>query len=208
MAMAKGGLFLSGVSLTKLEAVYFEEKNVKAKIRLQCALLRKKGKLLADISEVTGLSITTISDILIRFGKRGLRGCYAIKQKGQPKKLSNVQRLKLKKFVSRQPIKLGLPFVVWTTKLVAYIVYKLFKISYTLRQITNILKSMNLSLQKARPEHINANKKLQAEFKKNFTEELKSLENVDMRSYFWTNALLNSSHTSSEDGLRRAHIQQ
>lgn len=208
MAIAKGGLFLSGVSLIQLEKVYFAEKNVKAKIRLQCALLRKKGKTQSDISEVTGLSTTTISDILIRFEKRGLCGCYAIKQKGQPKKLSNVQRLKLKKIVSHQPIKIGLPFVLWTTKLVAYVVYKTFKISYSLRQITNILKNLNLSLQKARPEHLNANKKLQAEFKKNFTEELKSLENADMRSFFWTNAPSSSSHTSSEDGLRRAHTQQ
>jgi len=67
MAIAKGGLFLSEVSLTKLENVYFAEKNVKAKIRLLCALLRKKWKSQSDISEVTGLSITTISDILIRF---------------------------------------------------------------------------------------------------------------------------------------------
>ena len=47
---------------------------------------------------------------------------------------------------------------------------------------------MNISLQKARPEHIKANKKVQAEFKKNFGEGLKFLEKLDMRSYFWTKA--------------------
>jgi transposase len=150
--------------------------------------LRKKGKSQPYISEVTGLPVTTISDILRRFDKRGINGCYAIKQSGQPKKLSAVQRVKLKKIILNSPLKVDLPFVIWTTKLVLYITNKMFKVEYTLRQIANILKGMGLTLQKARPEHIKTNKKLQAEFKKNFDEELKSLEKVDMRSYFWTRA--------------------
>ena len=186
MQVQKGYSFLENISLKKLEDKYENEKNVKAKIRLQCALLRKKGKSQPYISEVTGLPVTTISDILRRFEKRGINGCYAIKQNGQPTKLSLMQRVKLKKIILNSPLKSGLPFAIWTTKLVLYITNKLFKVEYTLRQITNILKNMGLTLQKARPEHIKTNKKLQAEFKKNFGEELKFLEKVDMRSYFWT----------------------
>ena len=195
MQVQKGYSFLKNISVKQLEDKYENEKNVKAKIRLQCALLRKKGKSQPYISEVTGLPITTISDILRRFEKRGINGCYAIKQNGQPTKLSLMQRVKLKRIILNSPLKSGLPFVIWTTKLVLYITNKLFKVEYTLRQITNILKSMGLTLQKARPEHIKTNKKLQAEFKKNFGEELKFLEKVDMRSYFWTRALSSSSHT-------------
>ena len=195
MQVQKGYSFLENISVKQLEDKYENEKNVKAKIRLQCALLRKKGKSQPYISEVTGLPITTISDILRRFEKRGINGCYAIKQNGQPTKLSLMQRVKLKRIILNSPLKSGLPFVIWTTKLVLYITNKLFKVEYTLRQITNILKSMGLTLQKARPEHIKTNKKLQAEFKKNFGEELKFLEKVDMRSYFWTRALSSSSHT-------------
>ena len=195
MQVQKGYSFLKNISVKQLEDKYENEKNVKAKIRLQCALLRKKGKSQPYISEVTGLPITTISDILRRFEKRGINGCYAIKQNGQPTKLSLMQRVKLKRIILNSQLKSGLPFVIWTTKLVLYITNKLFKVEYTLRQITNILKSMGLTLQKARPEHIKTNKKLQAEFKKNFGEELKFLEKVDMRSYFWTRALSSSSHT-------------
>lgn len=189
--MQKGSSFLMDFSLMQIEKKYNEEKNAKAKIRLQCALLRKKGKSQPYISEVTGLSITTISDILRRFEKRGIDGCYAIKQKGQPKKLSSMQRVKLKKIILNSPLKVGLPFVIWTTKLVQYIIHREFKVNYVAMQVHRLLKSMNISLQKARPEHIKANKKLQAKFKKNFGEELKSLEKVDMRSYFWMRAPLN-----------------
>ena len=100
MYVKKGNEFLLNFSIKQIEKKYIEEKNAKAKIRLQCALLRKKSKSQPYISEATGLSITTISDILRRFEKRGIIGCYAVKQKGRPKKLSNTQRLKLKKIIS------------------------------------------------------------------------------------------------------------
>ena len=195
MYVQKGNGFLSDFSLRQIGKKYDEEKNVKAKIRLQCALLRKKGRSQPYISEATGLSITTISDILRRFEKRGIDGCYAIKQKGQPKKLSSMQRVKLKKIILNSPIKSGLPFVIWTTKLVQYIIHKDFKVDYVAMQVYRLLKSIGISMQKARPEHIKANKKLQTKFKKNFDAELKYLEKVDMRSYFWTKAPSNLNRT-------------
>ena len=200
MYVKKGVAFLGEVSLNRLEELYSREENVKAKIRLQCAILRKKGKSQPFIAEVTGKPVQTVSDILRRLNERGVRGCYAIKQEGQPQKLSTIQRVRLKRIVSQRPEKQGLPFKIWTTKLVQYIIHKIFHIEYVRMQIHRLLKSLNLSLQKARPEHIKANKKLQAEFKKNFDDKLKSLGNVDMRSYFWTKARSNSNHTSSEAG--------
>lgn len=188
MYVKKGNVFLANITFVQLEKKYADEQNVKAKIRLQCALLRKKGKSQPYISEATGLPVTTISDILRRFEKRGIKGCYAIKQKGQPKRISTVQRVKLKRMVSKSPLKAGLPFIIWTTKLIQYVIQKEFKTEYVSIQVHRLLKSMNISMQKARPEHIKANKKLQAQFKKNFDEELKSLEKLDLRSYFWTKA--------------------
>ena len=191
MYVQKGNSFLADFSLMQIEKKYDEEKNAKAKIRLQCALLRRKGKSQPYISEATGLSITTISDILRRFERRGIDGCYAIKQKGQPKKLSPVERLKLKRILSKSPKEQGLPFVVWTIKLVKYLIRHQFKVEYVAMQVHRIIKELDLSLQKPRPEHIKANKKLQANFKKNFDEELKNLCRQDMRSPILTKA---SSH--------------
>lgn len=194
MFVKKGVGFLANVSLSELEASYASETNAKATIRLQCAVLRKKGKSQPFIADVTGKSISTVSDILRRFEKRGIRGKDAIKQAGQPKKLSAKQRVKLKCIISQSPEKQNLPFKVWTTKMVQYFLHKKFGVEYVIMQIHRLLKSLNLSLQKARPEHVKANKKLQAEFKKNFDEELRTLGHVDMRSYFWTKQRSNSNH--------------
>jgi transposase len=188
MFVKKGAVFLASVSLTNLERVYTEEVHVKAKLRLQCAVLRKRGKNQPFISEVTGLSVSTVSDILRRFETRGVAGCYAIKQKGQTPKLKPVQKLQLKKALSKSPEKQGLPFVIWTTKLVQYFIAKKFNATYALRYVRDFLSSLHLSIQTPRPEHIKANKKLQAQFKKNFDDKLRNLCEQDMRSSFWTKA--------------------
>lgn len=188
MYVKKGNDFLPNISLAKLEEKYNRETNAKAKIRLQCAVLRKKGKTIPFVSGVIGKRESTISDILRRFEKKGIAGCYAIKQKGQPKKLSPIERVKLKRIISKSPEGQGLPFVIWTIKLVKYFIKHKFKIEYVTMQVHRIIKDLDLSLQKPRPEHLKANKKLQSEFKKNFDEELRNLFRQDMRSPILTKA--------------------
>lgn len=195
MFVKKGTDFLPKISLKTLEKFYEEEKNAKSKIRLQCAILRKNGETIEFISNVTRKPKTTVSDILRRFEKKGIEGKDAIKQKGQPSKLSAKDISKLDKILSKKPIDTGLPFVVWTTKIVKYLIKKKFGVSYVSMQIHRILKKINFSMQKQRPEHIRANKEIQRQFKKKFDEELENLIRVDMRSSFWMKAHSNLSPT-------------
>ena len=188
MYVKKGNEFLQNISLARLEERYNKEINGKAKIRLQCAVLRKKGKAIPFISSVVGKRESTISDILRRFEQRGITGCYATKQKGQPFKLSPMERLKLRRALSKSPQEQSLPFVIWTTKLIKYFIKHTFSKEIVERQVQRIVKTLNMSIQKPRPEHIKANKKLQAQFKKNFGEELRGLCKQDMRSPFWMKA--------------------
>ena len=188
MFVSKGQQFLSGMPLTQLEHLYAQEKQAKAKTRLQCAILRKKGESQPFIAEMTGLPVTTVSGILRRLENRDVAACHAVKQQGQPRKLSAHQRKQLKKMVSGSPQKQGLPFVVWTTKLVQHIVHKKFGVSYVMMQIHRILKSLGFSMQKPRPHHLKANKRLQAQFKKKFGKDFDGLGSLDMRSSFWTKA--------------------
>ena len=196
MFVKKGNDFLPRISLKEIEKLYHQEKNAKSKIRLQCAILRKEGKTIEDISDATRKPKTTVSDILNRFEKKGIIAKDAIKQKGQPKRLSDSQCKKVKRMLDKKPVERGFPFVVWTTKLVGYAIKKMFGVLYSLRQIRNLLKKLLFSLQKQRPEHIKANKEIQRQFKKNFDEELENLIRTDMRSSFWTKAHSNLSHIS------------
>src|SRR3989344_5482200 len=107
MYVAKGNSFLADYLLYELEKSYSQESNGKAKIRLQCAVLRKKGKSIPFISEVVGKAQSTVSDILHRFEQRGIIGCYAIRQKGQPQKLRRKERIKLMKVVKNHRSQTG-----------------------------------------------------------------------------------------------------
>jgi len=189
-------VFLPNISLKKLNDLYRLERNAKSKLRLQCAILRKEGKILEEISDATKKPKSTIGDILMRFDKKGIVAKDAIKQNGQPKKLSEPQCKKVKKMLEKKPIDSGFPFVVWTTKLVGYVIKKMFRVIYSLRQIRNLLKRLMFSLQKQRPEHLRANKELQRQFKKKFGKELRSSIQMDMRSSFWMKAHSNLSHIS------------
>lgn len=188
MYVAKGNAFLTDISLRKIETAYQQESNAKAKIRLQCAVLRKKGKSIPFISDVVGKRESSVSDILRRFEVRGIAGCYALKQKGQKPKLRPLQRLKLKMALSKSPQEQGIPCVIWTTKLIQMFIGKTFGVEYVHRHVRDLVSSFGLSIQKPRPEHIRANKKLQKEFKKNFDEGLRNSCRQDMRSPFWTKA--------------------
>ena len=190
MYVGKGNSFLADSLLKDLEDKYSQEIEVKAKIRLQCAVLRKRGKSIPFIADIIGKRESTISDILRRFEQRGITGCYAIKQKGRPQRLTAREKLKLKRILSKSPQVQGLPFVTWTTKLVSYFIKHAFKKELVNRQVQRIVISFNMSIQKPRPEHILANKKLQAKFKKNFDGELRNLSMQDMRSPFWMKASL------------------
>jgi len=191
MYVKKAGAFIPGMNISELESRYTNESNPKAKLRLQCAILRKKGKSQPFISDVTGLAVTTVSGVLRRIERRGVEGCYAKKQTGQPPKLKPVQKMKLKQALSNPPTKQGLPFIAWTTKLIQYFIDKKFGANYVLRQVHNLVSSFGLSIQKPRPEHIKANKQLQARFKKKFDDKLINLCKQDMRSSIWMKA---SSH--------------
>jgi transposase len=196
MFVKKGVDFLPKISLKRLEKLYDSEKNAKSKIRLQCAILRKNGETQENISRVTRIPTTTVSDILNRFEKKGIDAKDAVKQNGQPSRLSSKDIKKLDKMLSKKPLDQGLPFVVWTTKLVKYLIKKKFGVSYVSMQIHRILKKIKFSMQKQRPEHIKTNKEIQRQFKKNLDEELRNLIRMDMRSSFWMKAPSNLSHTS------------
>lgn len=188
MYVKKAEAFLASVSVHELESRYANESHPKAKLRLQCAVLRKKGRSQPFIADVTGLPITTVSGILRRFERRGVEGCYARKQTGQPAKLKSAQKMKLKKALLNLPTKQGLPFIAWTTKLIQYFIEKKFDTTYVLRHVHNLVSSFGLSIQKPRPEHVKANKQLQARFKKNFDDKLRNLCKQDMRSSIWMKA--------------------
>ena len=178
----RGNQFLIDVSMKYLEEQYKKEKDSKAKLRLLAAILRKEGKDLREISKSIHKPFTTISDWLKRFEKDGLKRIYNLEKSGRPSLLNKEQQEKLKKILEESPEKQKIPFKIWTTQLVQYIIKKTFDVLYVMRNIRIILKKLGFRLKVPRQENIKKNKKAVEEFKKNLKEKYNITLNLDSRS--------------------------
>ena len=182
----KGSDFLPSYTLKDLEIIYRKEKNLKAKLRLLCAIHRKKNKTIMEIAEITRLPKSTVSDYLRRLKGDHFNFLYDKKNKGALPKLTKQQQKKLIKVLSQEPNKVDFPFVFWTTKLVKYYIRKEFKKEFTLHGIRKLLYRLGFTRQKPRQMHYKGNKEEQDKFKKNLDEPLKDILKTVTRSSSWT----------------------
>jgi len=182
----KGKEFLPKFSREKLMKLYQKEKNAKAKLRLLAAILRKEGKPLDFISESMQIPKTTVHDWLGRLENSGLDGLVDVKQSGRPSWLSQKQKEELKEVLSGSPEKQGIPFKIWTTSLIQYVIYELFKIMYKPRNVQKLVKKLGFTLKVPRSRNKKASTKAQEEFKKKLRMKYDITLNLDSRSSFWT----------------------
>jgi len=178
----KGGDFLPSFSKEKIKELYNNEKNAKAKLRLLAAFQRKEGNTLEDIAYSLQKPKTTIHDWLRRLEERGIEKIYDVTQPGKPARLTKQQLDELENVLDNSPQKQKLPFVVWTTKLVQYMIIKLFDVKYKLWNIGRIVKKLGFNLKVPRQEHKKANKKAQEKFKRELKKKFNITLNLDSRS--------------------------
>jgi transposase len=163
--LPKGEDFLPNTPLYELQNLYAAEKRAKTKIRLLCAVNRKRGASIDDIAEITGLKRATVHSILRRFQERGISGKDAIKQTGRPAFLTLKQRKDLVRQLEKGPPKNrnGL----WSTKEVKEYIKEKYVVEYTTVHVWELLKALGFSLQRPRPRHRKAPDKEELErFKK------------------------------------------
>lgn len=184
--LEKGDSFLPKHSKEELKKLYLKEKDTDAKFRLLAAMKRKDGETLDYIALSLKKPKTTIHDWLKRFQTYGPERIYNLKKSGRPSNMSKEQKQNLKNILMESPEKQGLPFIMWTTSLVQYLIDKLFGILYKIRNIEYIIKELGFSFKKPRPENKKSNKKAQERFKIELKKKLNITLNLDSRSFVLT----------------------
>lgn len=177
----KGSDFLSEISKEEVKKLYKKEKDSKAKLRLLAIILRKEEKSLSEISTSIQKPIMTISDWLRKIGNEGLHRIYSIKQTGKPSRLTKNQLDYLYDVLEKSPEEQGIPFKIWTTSLVQYVIKKLFDVLYKIRNVRKIIRKLGFSLKVPRQENVKKNKKAVEEFKKNLKLKYNIILNLDSR---------------------------
>jgi len=179
----RGNLFIPDYTLNHLESLYKKEKDSKAKVRLQAAILRKKNKTLTAISDVVHYSFTTVGDWLRRLHTEGIDRRYSKKPTGRPAWLTKQQKKELGRILDKSPKEHGLPYSIWTTKLLLYFIDQKYNVTYKLRNVERMVNELGFSIKKARPQHRKANKKAQEAFKKKFKKKFNQEFTMDSRSF-------------------------
>lgn len=196
--LKRGSAFLPSVSLKRLQDLYGQEQNVKAKLRLLAAIRRKKGESIDDIAYAIEKPRRTIHGWLQRFEQRRLKGIYDEKQSGRPPKLTRPQLKKLRRELIKGPA--HVPGRLWTVRLVNEHLRRNYGINYERKHVTVVLRGLGFSVQMPRPQHYKSDKYAQQRFKKKRDESAISTAIVDGRSRVWTSARSSSRHTSQEVG--------
>jgi transposase len=149
--LPKGSNFLPGISLGRLQRLYDEESNAKAKIRLLSAIHRKKGKSIDQIAHLTSRKRRTVHSWLVRFKERGIDGKDSRKAPGKIPALTIKQRRDLLKHLERGPPH-NSPGL-WSTKGVRELITKRYKRTYVKQHVWRLMVSLGFSMQRPRKRH-------------------------------------------------------
>jgi len=149
--LPSGDDFLPRVSEATLEKSYQQETQARPKLRLLCALNRKKGMSMDKIADLLHMPRYTVHKYLWRFEEKGLAAKDTVKQQGRKPILTLQQRQKLVRELEKGPPhnRTGL----WDTKQVRELIHKKFGVRFVPQHVWRILVACGYSVQRARPRH-------------------------------------------------------
>lgn len=152
--------------LKEFEKRYKNEKDSRAKIRLQILLLRKKKYGQQDIAAATNVTQGTVSNICTKFQKEGWASIHDKPRSGKPAKLTKKQKQKLlvamNQEIVSENVKRG-----WQTKDVRIFIKEKFGETYTPQHTRRIMHKLGMSWKVPRPQHQKQNPEDVTRFKKN-----------------------------------------
>lgn len=149
--LLKGEDYLPRVSEAKLEQLYRVETLVAPKLRLLCALQRKRGESIDSIAGSVRIPRRTVHKYLWRFEEKGVAGKDTVKKPGRKPTLSTRQRQALVRELEKGPLynRNGL----WSSKEVRQLIRKKFGVTFVPQHVWRILVAGGFSVQRARPRH-------------------------------------------------------
>lgn len=117
--------------------------------RIVGLMMLAAGVSINDICDQLGVGDRTIRNWIQRFMLGGINGVFDKKRSGRPPKMTKTQRRALARIIERGPEKYGFLSACWRTPLIQEVVQAEFGISYSARYISELLKSMGFSYQRA-----------------------------------------------------------
>lgn len=182
-----GEAFLPSLGISKLERLYRSEKDWRAKLRLLAAMLRKRGRTMAEIADELHVPVGTVHAWLRRLLDGGLKRLHDEHRSGRPSML-RVEELKaLRRDLTRGPKANGFDAPFWTTRMAMEHVKRRYGKEYRARGMRNLLHRVGFSSKKPRPANAKRATKEEVEaFKKRGMTSSADTRGRGSRSSSWT----------------------
>jgi len=117
--------------------------------RLLSILSLARGKSFAEIAVVLRITIEAIRGWFKNYLLKGIAGLRTQERPGRPNKLTKTQRRQLSELIAGGPVKLGFLGACWRTPMIQHLILEKWGIYYSVRYLSELLKSMGFSFQKA-----------------------------------------------------------
>jgi transposase len=150
--MLSFNLKLSRLQREELEnqLVSAEAKGDLSEIKRLLALLSfTGGQFIEDIAEILQISMETIRQTIYRYLLGGAAEIRTKSRPGRPAKTTKTQQKKLGEWIEMGPEKMGFPGFCWRTPMIQHLILKKFGVFYSARYLSELLKNMGFSYQKA-----------------------------------------------------------
>lgn len=152
-----------------------QARDLKEAKRCLAILALSEGQEISEVATTLQVSIESIRQWLNKFLITGISGVIRKPVTGRPPKLTGQQRMKLYEMIKQGPAAVGFPGACWRTPMIKFLIEEKFKVSYATKYLSELLKSMGLSYQKATFVAAKRDKKLRKEWIKNTWPEILKL---------------------------------
>ena len=117
--------------------------------RIMSILMISEGDGINKISSILQVSAESVRTWLKNYMVKGIAGLHSKKSPGRKSKLTKTQQKELAKLIEEGPKKAGFPGGCWRTPMIQHLIQEKFGVFYNARYISELLKNMGFSYQKA-----------------------------------------------------------
>ena len=119
--------------------------------RIQAILAVADGHSFSAIASILRVSKESIRQWVIKYLSGGLNALLTVKKRsGRPNKLTWTQKKQLKQWLTHGPQSVGFPGACWRTPMIQELIYQKFGVLYSVKYLSEFLKNLGFSYQKAR----------------------------------------------------------
>lgn len=132
------------------------------------------------IAQVLKVSREAVRQWLNAYLVKGLKGLQNEQRPGRPSKLTNNQRKELCKLIKAGPVKSGFPGACWRSPMIQHLIHEKFNVFYSVKYLSELLRSLGFSFQKAKFVASKQNKETRQEWlEKQWPEILKKADKAN-----------------------------